>query len=68
MFVIVWPSGLASGRAFFNYGWITLLVMVAHRGVGAIYYLIARPDESTANDLHDQLEPTGAERGEHAEA
>lgn len=33
---IVWPSALGSGRALFNYGWITLLVMAIIVGVGAI--------------------------------
>ena len=34
---IVWPSSLSSGRAVFNYGWITLLVMVLIVAAGAIY-------------------------------
>jgi amino acid transporter len=41
---IVWPSSLSSGRAIFNYGWITLLVMGIIVGIGAIYEAIARPD------------------------
>jgi amino acid transporter len=41
---IVWPSALTSGRAVFNYGWITLLVMAIIVGAGAIYEAIARPD------------------------
>ena len=41
---IVWPSSLSSGRAIFNYGWVTLLVMAAIAGIGAIYEAIARPD------------------------
>jgi amino acid transporter len=40
---IVWPSPLASGRAIFNYGWITLLVMAVIVGVGALYEAVARP-------------------------
>ena len=40
---IVWPSSLTSGRAIFNYGWVTLLVMVLIVGAGAIYKAIA-PD------------------------
>jgi amino acid transporter len=42
---IVWPSPLSSGRAVFNYGWVTLLVMALIVGVGAIYEAIARPDK-----------------------
>jgi amino acid transporter len=34
---IVWPSALDSGRAVFNYGWVTLLVMAIIVGAGALY-------------------------------
>jgi amino acid transporter len=43
---IVWPSSLSSGRAIFNYGWVTLLVMALIVGIGAIYEAIARPDRN----------------------
>jgi amino acid transporter len=43
---IVWPSSLTSGRAVFNYGWVTLLVMLIIVAVGALYETIARPDLS----------------------
>ena len=44
---VVVPTGLraAHGR-YFNLDWITLLVMFDHRVVGAIYFLIARPDSA----------------------
>jgi amino acid transporter len=45
---IVWPSSLTSGRAVFNYGWITLLVMLIIVAMGAIYESLARPDRSVA--------------------
>ena len=45
---IVWPSSLASGRALFNYGWVTLLVMVIIVAIGAVYEAIARPDRNVA--------------------
>jgi amino acid transporter len=45
---IVWPSPLGSGRAVFNYGWVTLLVMAIIVGAGAIYEAIARPDRKVA--------------------
>lgn len=45
---IVWPSPLASGRAIFNYGWVTLLVMAIIVAAGAIYEAIARPDRNVA--------------------
>jgi amino acid transporter len=59
---VVVPSGLSSGRALFNYDWITLLVMVVIALVGAVYFLLARPDRKVSGHLHDTLEPTGAER------
>lgn len=39
---IVWPSPLGSGRAAFNYGWVTLLVMAIIVGAGALYKAAAR--------------------------
>lgn len=45
---IVWPSPLSSGRALFNYGWVTLLVMTIIVGIGAVYEGLARPDRSVA--------------------
>jgi amino acid transporter len=42
---IVWPSALTSGRAaYFNYGWVTLLVMIIIVAIGALYEGLARPD------------------------
>ena len=41
---IVWPSPLSSGRAIFNYGWVTLLVMAVIVGIGGFYETVARPD------------------------
>lgn len=41
---IVWPSSLSSGRAVFNYGWVTLLVMAIIVLAGAFYEAAARPD------------------------
>ena len=62
---VVAPTGLTSPRGYFNLDWITLLVMVIISVVGAVYFLIARPDRKVGQHLHDTLEPTGAER--HAE-
>ena len=45
---IVWPSSLASGRAIFNYGWVTLLVMAIIVAFGAVYEATARPDRAVA--------------------
>ena len=59
---VVVPTGLTSARGLFNYDWITLFVMVIIAVVGAVYFLIARPDRKVAGHVHDQLEPTGADR------
>jgi amino acid transporter len=46
---IVWPSSLSSGRGYlFNYGWITLLVMLLIVVVGALYEGIVRPDKKVS--------------------
>ena len=59
---VVLPTGLSSPRAYFNLDWITLLVMFVIAVVGAIYFFTARPDRGVRHHLHDDLEPTGAER------
>jgi len=50
---IVWPSSLSSGRAVFNYGWVTLLVMAVIVTLGALYEAIARPDRNVARHRID---------------
>ncbi len=45
---ILWPSALSSGRGLFNYGWITLLVMLVIVLIGAVYEGFARPDKKVA--------------------
>jgi amino acid transporter len=52
---IVWPSSLQSGRAVFNYGWITLLVMAIIVAAGAIYEAVARPDRNVAQHRIENL-------------
>ncbi len=59
---IALPTGLDSPRAFFNLDWITLTVMFVIAVVGAVFFLIRRPDRGVAHHVHDELEPTGAER------
>jgi amino acid transporter len=61
---IALPTGLDSPRAFFNLDWITLTVMFVIAVVGAIYFVIGRPDRGVARHVHDELEATGAERAE----
>jgi amino acid transporter len=65
MFInVVLPSGISSARAAFNYDWITLMVMVVIALVGAIYFVIGRPDRALRRHLHDELEASAAERVE----
>jgi amino acid transporter len=65
MFVnIVYPSGLASPRgALYNLDWITIVVMAVILIVGLLLFLVVRPWAKVGAHLHDELEPTGAERG-----
>ncbi len=63
MFInIIAPTGLSSPRGYFNLDWITFVVMAVIAIVGAIYMLVGRPDKGLEGHLHDELEPTGAER------
>jgi amino acid transporter len=67
MFInIGFPSGITSPREYFNYDWITLGVMFVIAVVGAVYFVIGRPDRGVAQHVHDELEATGAERAERA--
>ncbi len=59
---VVAPTGLSSPRAYFNLDWITLLVMVIVALVGVVAFLIGRPERTIRGHLHDEAEPTGAER------
>ena len=59
---VVAPTGLTSPRGYFNLDWITLLVMFIVALVGVIVFLIARPEKEIAHHVHDEAEPTGAER------
>ena len=55
---VVLPTGLTSPREAFNYDWITLMVMVVIAIVGALYFVIGRPDRALRRHVHDELEPT----------
>ncbi|MGC2169057.1 MAG: hypothetical protein WA580_08155, partial [Acidimicrobiales bacterium] len=62
---IVWPSSLTSGRGvLFNYGWITLLVMVIIVVIGALYEALARPDKKSVDQsvgIPETAEATGVD-------
>lgn len=56
---IVAPTG--APRSVFNLDWITLLVMVLIAVVGAIYFLIARPDRGVSQHVvHKAVAPEAA--------
>jgi hypothetical protein len=57
---VLWPSPITSGRALFNFGWITLLVVVVIVVVGAIYEVLARPDKKVAEHLQPHESPAPA--------
>jgi amino acid transporter len=60
---IVAPTGLTSPRAVFNLDWITLVVMIVIALVGVVFFLVVRPDRGVGRHIHDDLEPSGSERG-----
>jgi amino acid transporter len=53
---VVWPSGLASPRGYFNIDWITLAVIAVIAIVGAVYLFTARPDRKVAQHGRDVVE------------
>lgn len=60
---VVAPTGLTSPRgALFNLDWVTLVVMFGIALVGLVVFVLARPWTVVRRHLHDDLEPTGAER------
>jgi amino acid transporter len=60
---VVAPTGLDSPRgALFNLDWVTLFVMFVIAVVGLLAYVVAKPWQAIARHVHDDLEPTGAER------
>ena len=51
---IVAPTGLNSPRgALFNYGWMTLIVVLVIAVVGAVYFVLARPDRRGGVTAHE---------------
>jgi len=59
---VVAPTGLTSPRGYFNLDWVTLLVMVVVAVVGVVVFALRRPEREVRSHLHDDAEPTGAER------
>jgi len=57
------PTGLGSPRgALFNLDWVTLVVMLVIVIVGAVYFLLARPDRRLGVHMSTTTESTGAGR------
>jgi amino acid transporter len=50
---VVFPSGLSSGRAYFNLDWITLLVMAIIAVIGIIVFLAAHRGREIGDHLID---------------
>jgi amino acid transporter len=59
---VVAPTGLSSPRAYFNLDWITLVVMIIVAVVGAAFFWLSRGGRAIGTHLHDEMEPTSAER------
>jgi amino acid transporter len=57
---VVYPSGLASPRGYFNLDWITLVVIAVIAVVGALYLFIARPDRNVERHLQGSQPPPEA--------
>jgi amino acid transporter len=53
---VVYPSGLASPRGYFNLDWITLVVIAVIAVVGAVYLFVWRPDRNVARHMHEVRE------------
>jgi amino acid transporter len=53
---VVYPSGLATPRGYFNIDWITLAVIALIAVVGAAYLLVARPDRNVEHHLRKEPE------------
>jgi amino acid transporter len=58
---VVAPTGLTSPRGFFNYDWITLLVMVLVAVVGVIFFAIHRAGRTADRPVSGPTEPAVAE-------
>jgi hypothetical protein len=53
---VVAPTGLTSPRGYFNYDWITLVVMVVVAIVGVIVFLSARSGKEIDSHMRDDVE------------
>jgi amino acid transporter len=61
---VVAPTGLTSPRGFFNYDWITLVVMFIIAVVGVILFLLAHRGRELSAHMRDDAETPAAFIGE----
>jgi putative exporter of polyketide antibiotics len=57
---VVVPTGLGSPRAYFNYDWVTLLVMVIVAVLGVIVFFAAHRGRQIGEHLIDREAPVAA--------
>ena len=57
---VVAPTGLGSARAYFNYDWVTLLVMVIVALLGVIVFFAAHRGREIGEHLIDREAPVAA--------
>jgi cbb3-type cytochrome oxidase subunit 1 len=65
---VVLPSGLGSGRSYFNLDWITLLVMAVVTVAGIIVYFAAHGGREIGAHIVDTDAPGAVEQGTEAES
>ena len=71
---VVAPTGLGSARSYFNYDWVTLVVMVVVAALGVIVFLAAHRGREIGEHLIDSevpvapAEPVRVPEGAVAEA
>jgi hypothetical protein len=57
---VVLPTGLGSARSYFNYDWVTLLVMVIVAVLGVIVFFAAHRGREIGDHLIDRQAPAAA--------
>jgi len=62
---VVAPTGLGSARSYFNYDWVTLLVMVVVAVLGVVFFAAHRGREVGAH-LVDNEAPTSQDAAQPA--
>ena len=63
---VVAPTGLSSARAYFNYDWVTLLVMVIVAVLGVVVFFAAHRGREAGAHLVDNEAPTSQDAAQPA--